>query len=358
MIRKKPITGGRFETEFRWRRSTFFLRSSDVKVPYLASCLAGSLLWQPLRAAGRYAYGFFGPDDRVKVLMRNRYAPRARSADDLTPNTAWISPAKLTPLTRAGEGFVTQAHTTSRAEPLAIKGAIGFPASGTEIRPALARYADGNGGFRPASGPPSAGRKSVLLVGPDYRTRCRRTGKAVFGTCAAQPIWMNGRIVVRSMVLISALLVFASPAVAQNWQDYSYPDSSFRATFPADPQIEATTYGVTDDRKVEALIYFVRRDNAEFKLTVAELADSGLEPTAVVDYAIKTLSKGGEVKVNLPHHIISVFGRQLSQPRGSRPVHLPWAALSDRREISSGGERCDGRRHPIRAIAHIHRRRL
>ena len=124
----------------------------------------------------------------------------------------------------------------------------------------------------------------------------------------------------RPFILMSALLVFASPAVAQNWQEYSYPDYSFRITFPGDPQIDATTYRVTDDRKVEAHVYFVRRDNAEFKITIAELADAGLEPTAVIDYAIKTLSERGEVKVNLPHHIMSVFGRQLSivEKDGSR----------------------------------------
>ena len=64
----------------------------------------------------------------------------------------------------------------------------------------------------------------------------------------------------RSFILIPALLVFASPVVAQNWQEYSYPDYSFRITFPAAPQIEATVYQATDDRKVEAHIYFVRRD--------------------------------------------------------------------------------------------------
>jgi hypothetical protein len=53
------------------------------------------------------------------------------------------------------------------------------------------------------------------------------------------------------------------------------------------------------------------------KLTVAKLAGTGLEPAAVVDYAIKTLSEGGEVKVNLPHHIMSVFGRQLSIVEGN-----------------------------------------
>jgi hypothetical protein len=120
----------------------------------------------------------------------------------------------------------------------------------------------------------------------------------------------------RPFVLVSAILAFASPAVAQNWQDYSNPDYSFRVTFPGDPQIEATTYRVTDNRKVEAHAYFVRRDNAEFKVTVAELADAGLEPISVIDYAVKTLSKGGEVKANLPHHVMQVFGRQLSIVEG------------------------------------------
>jgi hypothetical protein len=83
--------------------------------------------------------------------------------------------------------------------------------------------------------------------------------------------------------------------VAQNWQEYGYPDCSFRITFLADPQIKTTTYQVTDDREVEAHVYFVRRDNAEFKVTVAELADAGRESAAVINYAIKTLSKGGEV---------------------------------------------------------------
>jgi hypothetical protein len=117
-------------------------------------------------------------------------------------------------------------------------------------------------------------------------------------------------------ILIATLFIFASPAVAQNWQEYSYPDYSFRVTFPADPQVETTTYRVMDDRKVEAHVYSVRRDNAEFKVTVAELADAGLEPTAVIDDAVKTLSEGGEVKVNAPHHIMAVFGRQLSIVKG------------------------------------------
>jgi hypothetical protein len=116
----------------------------------------------------------------------------------------------------------------------------------------------------------------------------------------------------RLIVFILAALVCSGPAVAQNWQEYSYPDQFFTVAFPADPQIETTTYQVADDRSVEAHVYSVYQDTAVFKVTVAEVADASLEERAVIDHAIKTLSEGGEVKVNIPHRVNRVFGRQLS----------------------------------------------
>jgi hypothetical protein len=116
----------------------------------------------------------------------------------------------------------------------------------------------------------------------------------------------------REIVFILAALVCGGPAVAQNWQEYSYPDQFFTVAFPADPQMETTTYQVAADRSVEAHAYAVYQDTAVFKVTVAEVADTGLEESAVIDHAIRTLSEGGEVKVNIPHRVNRVFGRQLS----------------------------------------------
>jgi hypothetical protein len=124
----------------------------------------------------------------------------------------------------------------------------------------------------------------------------------------------------RLFVLIPALFAFAAPAAAQSWQEYNYPDYSFSVSFPAEPQIHTATYPVTGDRTVNAQVYTVHRDDAEFTMTVADLGDPRPEETAVIDYAIKTLSAGAEVKVNIPHRINRVFGRQLSivQGDGSR----------------------------------------
>jgi hypothetical protein len=116
----------------------------------------------------------------------------------------------------------------------------------------------------------------------------------------------------RLIAFALAAFVASGPAAAQSWQEYSYPAYSFTVAFLADPQIETTTYQVADGRSVEARVYSVRQNNGVFKVTVAELANTNLEESAVIDHAIKSLSEGGEVKINIPHRIYKVYGRQLS----------------------------------------------
>src|SRR6516165_6744163 len=104
----------------------------------------------------------------------------------------------------------------------------------------------------------------------------------------------------RLFVLLPALFAFVTPVAAQDWREYSYPDYSFAVSFPADPKVEMSTYHLDDDRTVMARVYSVRRDDAEFKVTVAELGDPRPEEAAVIDHAVRALSERGEVKVNIP----------------------------------------------------------
>jgi hypothetical protein len=116
----------------------------------------------------------------------------------------------------------------------------------------------------------------------------------------------------RLIAFALAAFLAGGPAAAQNWQEYSYPAYSFTVAFPADPQIETTTYQVADGRSVEAHVYSVRQNDSVLKVTVAELANTGLEESAVIGHAIKLLSEGGEVKIDIPHRVYQVYGRQLS----------------------------------------------
>jgi hypothetical protein len=117
---------------------------------------------------------------------------------------------------------------------------------------------------------------------------------------------------VRSIAFVLATFVASAPAAAQGWKEYSYPEYAFSVTFPADPQLDTTTYQVVDNRSVPARIYSVRQTNVVFRMMVARLEGTNLEESAVVDHAIKTLSQGATIRVNIPARIYQVYGRQLT----------------------------------------------
>jgi hypothetical protein len=62
----------------------------------------------------------------------------------------------------------------------------------------------------------------------------------------------------------------------------------------------------------DAQVYAVAQDSSEFKITIVDLSKAALEEKAIIDHAIKTLSEGGEIKIDIPHRISAVYGRQLS----------------------------------------------
>jgi hypothetical protein len=111
---------------------------------------------------------------------------------------------------------------------------------------------------------------------------------------------------------ILVAFVASGPAAAQGWKEYSYPDYAFTVAFPDEPKIEATVYQAADGRPAPARVYSATQDRGVFKMTVVDLSNAGLQESAVLDHAVKTLSQGGEIKLDIPHRISRVFGRQLS----------------------------------------------
>ena len=116
----------------------------------------------------------------------------------------------------------------------------------------------------------------------------------------------------RLIAIILAAIVASGPAAAQSWTEYSYPEDSFTVSFPGPPKVETTTQEGPDGHSANARIYSVQQDHAAFRITIVDLSDPGLDETAVTDHAIKTLSQGGEVKLNIPARIYRVYGRQFS----------------------------------------------
>jgi hypothetical protein len=114
----------------------------------------------------------------------------------------------------------------------------------------------------------------------------------------------------RPIALAVALFFACGPAAAEGWTEYAYPTDFFSVAFPTEPEVETTIYQAADGRPAEARVYSVSRDGGLFRMTVADLAD--LQESAVLDHAVRMLSQGSEIKVDIPHRISRVYGRQLS----------------------------------------------
>jgi hypothetical protein len=121
------------------------------------------------------------------------------------------------------------------------------------------------------------------------------------------------------IAFVVALLLLAGPAAAKDWTEYAYPDHSFTVAFPAEPRIEIATYHGSDGSAFEARVYSAELDGSLFKMTVVELPENQMNGDALVSQAVKALTEGNQIKVDIPHRIRSVYGRQLAvaRPDGS-----------------------------------------
>jgi hypothetical protein len=123
----------------------------------------------------------------------------------------------------------------------------------------------------------------------------------------------------RAAAIVIAGLIIAAPAAAESWKEFTNPEFGFTVTFPVDPKLDNTTYPAPDGRNVPARVWSASQNRSTFKVTVADIG-TGAPENAVIEHAIRLLSEGGEVKVNFPHRVYSVYGRQVSiqTPDGSR----------------------------------------
>jgi hypothetical protein len=114
----------------------------------------------------------------------------------------------------------------------------------------------------------------------------------------------------RFVALVAAALLVSLPASAQEWKEYSYPDSGFYVHFPADPKIEDSTYTM-DGKTVKARVYSLEQDNILYAVTVADFSSENMREESTIDQAVKQEIGDGEVVMDIPHRINSTYGRQL-----------------------------------------------
>jgi hypothetical protein len=116
----------------------------------------------------------------------------------------------------------------------------------------------------------------------------------------------------RLITFIVAIFAASTPAGAQDWKEYEYPNETFTVAFPAEPRVKTTSYQAPGGRLVEARVYSVLQEGGEFKVTVADMSQIEMSEGNVMAYAVWLLSRGGELKLNIPHATRRIIGRQAS----------------------------------------------
>jgi hypothetical protein len=146
----------------------------------------------------------------------------------------------------------------------------------------------------------------------------------------------------RLIAFVLAALIVSGPAAAQ-WKDYSYVAEGFGLIFPADPEVEEVAmFQIVPGKMVPARIYSVRHNNGLFKMTVADARDAGLQEAPVIAHAIRQMTQGGQVKIDFPHRIYRIYGRQLSIERPNGVLTTAAVFFANERLYQIEGTRLPG----------------
>jgi hypothetical protein len=124
----------------------------------------------------------------------------------------------------------------------------------------------------------------------------------------------------RSIAFVMAASLAVSGPAAAEWKEFNSVAEGFGVAFPADPNVEEVAmFEIVPGKMVPARIYSTRADNSLFKMTVIDGRDAGLQEGMVMEQALKRLAQGGELKIDFPHRIYRIYGRQVSvaRPDGS-----------------------------------------
>jgi hypothetical protein len=127
---------------------------------------------------------------------------------------------------------------------------------------------------------------------------------------------------VRRALPFLAVLAAASPAAAQSWDIYAYPDAKFVAQFPAQPTVTSGSYRTEAGLERPARIWSAVAGNVAYSLTLADFNGTALDKDAVITDAVKAFGRLGEVAVDVEARINTEYGRELSVVRkdGGRSI--------------------------------------
>jgi hypothetical protein len=112
-------------------------------------------------------------------------------------------------------------------------------------------------------------------------------------------------------VLPAILWVVATPARAQTWEKFFYPELGVAIQLPGEPTVTQGSYP-TPTGPVPAVIYSVQQDTSTFSLTVADFSSRSGDQRAAVEKALSAIRSSGDVKLDVDECVSGQPGREFS----------------------------------------------
>ncbi len=115
------------------------------------------------------------------------------------------------------------------------------------------------------------------------------------------------------LLAAASAIVLAGAAQAQSsWTEYSYPDSGFAVSFPANPAVGRMKVKAPGGTDADETLYAVQQSDSIFRVSVTDFKDAMVDGDGVVNKAIAELRQRGSVTLDLPARVNRNRGRQLS----------------------------------------------
>jgi hypothetical protein len=116
----------------------------------------------------------------------------------------------------------------------------------------------------------------------------------------------------KTVLTLALFALLVSPALAQEWQQFTYPDQGFSVSFPGQPQIRDSTITLAAGSNVPARIYSLTQGANDYLLTIADFSAATSDDDTIINQAADALRATGTVSVDIQARVRRNYGRQLA----------------------------------------------
>src|SRR5258708_18670187 len=115
--------------------------------------------------------------------------------------------------------------------------------------------------------------------------------------------------------LIPAALavIFAVPAYAQGWDEFTDREQHFTVNFPGDPKVETITYETEKGTALPAKVYSAKdARGGEYSITVVNYASAAAETGSAISQAAKAIRAKGDGRYDGMEHTNNMKSQRVS----------------------------------------------